>query len=511
MTDHTQPSLYDDLPSMLAQKPFHFGHEQYELDALNLSLAGYKGMPKHSLADKARAKQEFMRILTEFDHATPKAIRMMDLIHLKQHEEGRSELEEMIGMNAAVQKTARYAAEDHQTARLDALNDRSERQFDTIRKEIRMRRETVQPVRPRIMKDDFVLRGLDAELYMPFAFAFSASVAEDRKRGEKKYELASLKHINALSSEVQAFVVMYQYAESIEKFRQKFIQKAKEAGDNPGHHWSKHREELWPYLQKITDKYNAKLREIDSVATATAGKEGYSTLPAYKEWLKAEEVMHNPKFFVTLQKPRDAMRHLAMEYFVGGEERATGERRHKLLTRIETAYQDDLADIAERRERAKQARIDTIEARQTPLEFREPFEACLHTLNRVYEGRWAALADEVLDQAQTKLLSDPGIYVGALTAKERHQADIAERRAAQQAQQEKDAAQAELVAAAAALDAIEGEVMSRRNFTTLRRRAAEPGTAVDTGDAELKGRTAKAPARGRTRGGSKTTDSRGDD
>lgn len=494
MTDHAQPTLYDDLPNLLGQKPLHFGHQQDELDALNLSLAGYKGMPKYSLADKARAKQEFMRILLEFDQATPKAIRMMDLSHLKQHEQGRSELEEMIGLNAEVQKTARYAAQDHQTALVDALNDRSGRQFNTIRKEIRMRRETVQPVRPRIMKDAFVLRGLDAELYMPFALAFSASVAEDRKRSDKKYELASLKNINALSSEVQAFVAMYQYAESIEKFRQKFKRKAAEAGEDVGDYWKDHREQVWPYLQKITDKYNAKLRAIDGAATATAGKEGYSTLPAYKEWLNAEKAMHEPEFFIHLQQTHDAMRHLAMEYFVGGEERATGERRHKLLTRIETAYQDDLADVAERKEKAEKARIEAIDANHIPpVEFRDPFDAKLHTLNRVYEGRWAALADEVLDQAQTKLLSDPGIYVGALTAQERHQAGVAERRA-------KKLAQKERIAAEEALNATPGEVMSRRHLAALQRRAGEPETAVDADGATLEGRTVK-PVRGRSRGG----------
>lgn len=486
-----QPSLYADIPKLLEQKPFHFGHSQDELDALNERLAGYKGMSKHSLADRVEAKAVGLSILMDFERATPDSLRRMELLgDVPGHEPGRSELEEMLAQNAQVQRNARKAnnATREQTAlplnadsvsdglpqNPETLRERSDAQFDQIRGAIYKRREAVQPMRPTIMKDREVLRGLDPDLYIPFARAFADSVEKDRAHPERMRDLQRLKHINALGSEVQAFLIVYEYAQSIEKFRMKFERKAAEAKQDVGVYWAAHREEVWPHLKNIKQKYNDRMRALSESPTVTAGKEGFSTSLPYKAWTEIEKTLENPEFFVRLKQPRDVLRHLAMEFFVGGEENAKEEhyrapaytrsrqsaaeprkdgthaeppereRRHKLLSRIETAYQDDLAMVKELQADHQKRHADAIDAgrRVPPAPFRNPLDAPLHTLLRVYEGRWAALADEVLDQMSTKLLSDPKIHPDAITEGERQQAEIAQRQA-QRAQERVERAAAE--------------------------------------------------------------------
>lgn len=417
MTQKQQNSPYDDIPRLVTgANPKRWEHLS-QLDALQHSLARYKRMPKRTEDGRVDAKTAFAALLAAFDATTPKTLEPQ--AELIEH----PSLTDQLAATQRGQQNALFTTESSpEAARAEATQA-----MHALGDAIYARRALIQPKRPRIQKEPEVLKQINVDLYAPFIRAFAASYAKDRETPRSQQALAAMPTLSQVAREAQGVVAMLDFSDSIDRFRKKLQRKADEQGVDVKFLFQENAAELKPHLLKICDTFNNKIRALD--LTVKGQPAGYKMTPAYEACVAAETSIRHAERFTQIIPPRDAVKHYAFQFVLGGKDLNSDYVHHKLAHRIEDAYQADLAIYKKKLACAEKAHVRAVDHNPRtagtftpPL---NPLEENLHTLNRVYEARWAMIADDMVTLAGAKFLADPKIAHPSATPPEEYSGEVA--------------------------------------------------------------------------------------
>ena len=399
-TTYTNP--YENIPQLLGHNP-HRMHVPFErLDAiaeslkkLNTEREQRKGLTREQgLAVKNRV----FEMVRAIDKAKPAELTAFYL--LTQPAGVECALGEQINaiehyqLKLLFDKNVNAATKAECEAQVRALGDK-----------IIEFREALMPKAPRLdRKRPNVFEDLKIERYAQFVRAFAASAEADRKNPSAAKELARLTHIDRVAKEAQGFVAMLDYVKDVEGVI-KLCQSQHTM--SPQTYMSHHRETIQRTLDAAVERFNTRIASLHP--KVDAGTPGYTDMQAYLACIAAEKSLAQAaktNNFGAIRRTHGALKHAALDFILGGtpELDASGkpredEHHHKFISRVRRAYRTDQKQtVPALAATHQQDHIRAVDAgRMAPPPFNDPLSATqLHTLNRVYEARWALAADEMV-------------------------------------------------------------------------------------------------------------------
>ena len=392
----------------LSGQPHQSARSFEELDALQAQVMKLQRDLKQPRTREQRllVKREIFEALRQLDHAAPRIFQSCKLPHrtTTSAPKGYGEMAALITDVELLEARALHASDpvekaNHAEAAKAALEQLEQALIEC--------RQLLQPKRPRLKPErEFALADVNLHLYEPFARAMAESAARDRANRLGAKNLAQLPNIDHVAKEVQAFVAMLDFSQAVDGV----IKKCQADPRGPHDYWHKHKAELKLELAHAAAAFTRTVTPLH--LTVTASDPTLRTSRYYAEFIDAEQRVEHADTFGSIKVAQGKLKGLAMEFILGGAEKAMVDGKkevtphHKLFTRIKAAYRADKQLIREK-EREYERRHDTD---------RNPYDSPLtrhdaHTLNRVYEARWA-LADDVLTHILHKNLrtvADPNL------------------------------------------------------------------------------------------------------
>lgn len=394
MKKHRSTSIYSRLQEMLERPAHCIARNFAELDSLQRDIEAFKKSRKKgglTTEESLKAKTTIVKLLRELDRLAPKVPRktpspaQLPLVSI----EGK------LGMLVA-------AFEDSQ--RSASGSGKTSESVERIKDLLTAQRIAIQPKRPARLTptDHYSYREvqkidleIDLNLYSKFARAFATSVTKDRDSKEGRQELLRMPHTNQIANEILVFVAMLDFARKLDDI----LKQCHGQDDLPTDYWSKHQTEIQAQLKAAQAAFNEAIASTHLVVKA--GDPGFSTNHHYLAFIEAEQHILNAEKFGYAVNAVEQLKEHAFEFILGGTDKGKKGREqthHKLLSRIEKAYQDDQPIIVQEKQQHQTRHADLVDqyVKNGAGIYNSPFTShSLHTLNRVYEARYALLADEM--------------------------------------------------------------------------------------------------------------------
>jgi hypothetical protein len=305
-------------------------------------------------------------------------------------------------------------------------------------------REQIQPLRPRLKptREHYEFAAVNEGLYSPVARAFAAAGAADRQSRTGPHMFSKLKNLDYLVRETKGFCAMLDFSLEVKAI----LDGCKGHVAPPESYWAENREAIQRQLQQAAARFDEALKPLHLKVNAGSA--------SYVQCMDAIGRVRKARHCHTVKDAHDALKHHAFLFVMGGEDKWRGDakRVHKLITRIAEAYKQD-------RELVKQdcdAYEHQYDADTHPYE--DPLEESSHTLNRVYEARWAIAAERLAEMVSS--------YKGAIANPDiRHEGQ----------------ARPAILAMGQVPDAIESRARIQRQLANARNKTKAPMPLVDGG------------------------------